>query len=152
MATRNDSLEFAERTRKNLDFILAASSRGEDVHPITQLIGAMLGLIVFPWEGQVRGRFASLSLQELEADGWPHWNIELGQCTTLDDMVRLLRNAVAHGHVRFSSDGRILDEVSVRFESRKPSSKKPDFAASVSCRDLYGFCTHFTDLVGNVLG
>jgi hypothetical protein len=35
MATHNDSLEFAKRARKNLDSILAANSRGEDVHPAT---------------------------------------------------------------------------------------------------------------------
>jgi len=47
---RNGTQQFAHRSMKNLDFMIAAAEDGEDVHPITATVGALLALMVFPWE------------------------------------------------------------------------------------------------------
>ena len=53
MSSRNDTLEFAIRTLKNLTFITEAAAAGFDVHPVTQLTNCLLGLVVFPWEQEL---------------------------------------------------------------------------------------------------
>jgi hypothetical protein len=47
---RNGANEFARRSMKNLAFIVEASRSEADVHPVTQAVGALLGIVVFPWE------------------------------------------------------------------------------------------------------
>lgn len=49
-ATRQDALEFASRTLKNLQFLESAREAGADVHVVTQLVNSLLGFVVFPLE------------------------------------------------------------------------------------------------------
>ena len=70
-ASRNDSLGFAERTRENLEFILEASRRGQDVHAVTQLVNSMLGLVCFPWETLVLDQAKQVPFDTLLKDDWP---------------------------------------------------------------------------------
>lgn len=64
-ASRNDALEFARRTQKNLNHIEVAFNSGEDVHLVTQLANSFLGLIVFPWERNLVEQLKGQSLDEL---------------------------------------------------------------------------------------
>src|ERR1041384_2880455 len=98
LASRNDSLGFAERTRKNLAFIRMAAQHGQDVHIVTQLVNSMLGLLVFPWEEGVFSQAKQITFDTLVNDRWPSCKITTGTCATLYDLLRHLRNAVAHGH------------------------------------------------------
>lgn len=81
--SRNDTLGFAHRTRKNLDYIERAYAAGDDVHVVTQLALSLLGLIVYPKERKLVERVKTLKLNELQAKGWPTWRIELGKSETL---------------------------------------------------------------------
>ena len=116
-ASRNETIGFAERTRKNLLFIEHAFRQGEDVHVITQLVTSLLGLVVFPWERGFQEQAKALRLCDLAAKGWPQWAMTGQPCETLGTLIRVLRHAIAHGNVKFSSDSRIIDEVSVEFEN-----------------------------------
>jgi hypothetical protein len=62
---RNTIEGFAERTRKNLRFIVAAYDGGQDVHTVTQLINSLLGLIVYPYEFYGLERFDKLPLSKV---------------------------------------------------------------------------------------
>src|SRR5262245_42778277 len=101
-ATRNDAIEFAARTLKNLDFIEGAFNDGEDVHVVTHLGNSLLGLIVFTVEKEFVRFILNQKLDDLAAQGWPMWTIELGTCDTLGELVYHLRNAIAHGRLSFS--------------------------------------------------
>ena len=52
---RNGTEVFALRTQKNLEHIAKAAMSGEDVHPVTQAITSLLGVVVFPWIGTITG-------------------------------------------------------------------------------------------------
>ena len=75
--TRNEAVEFARRTKVNLEFIEQAKDRGERVHEVTQLALSLLGLIVFPKEQLLLDEIDSISLDDLTAEGWPKWQMTL---------------------------------------------------------------------------
>jgi len=151
-ASRNHTLGFAERTRKNLEYIEAAFSRGEDVHVVTQLVTSLLGLVVFPWEKKFGEYVYTLKLDQLATKGWPQWQMVGRDCETLGQLLRLLRNAVAHGNLVFSSDSRHIEEVTVELENYPTNGASPDWLASIPATELRSFCYRFVDLVDQVVG
>ncbi len=151
-ASRNDSLGFAERTRENLEFILEASSRGQHVHAVTQLVNSMLGLVCFPWETVVLDRAKQVPFDTLPKDGWPQFNLTLGKCDTLHDLLWHLRNAVAHGHMTYSSDSLNPNEVEIRFEDQKTKNSPVNWVASLRADDLKEFCHRFAKFVDDTIG
>lgn len=151
-ATRNSAIEFARRTRKNLNFLSDASLEGKDVHVVTQLATSLLGLIVFPWEKLFVEQIKALRLDTLTANGWPTWSISLGACDTLGDLVWHLRNAVAHGRLSFSSDSLVIEEVSIIVEDCPRKSSPPNWRAEINGQDLKTFCYMFIDLIEETIG
>ncbi|MDC7713044.1 HEPN family nuclease [Vogesella sp. LYT5W] len=150
--SRNDTLGFAHRTRKNLEHIEHAYKNGHDVHVVTQLVLSLLGLIVYPNERKLVERVNTLTLSELKDQGWPSWKIELGSPETLNQLIKMLRNAVAHGRIHFSSDDRVLDHVSIQFEDYDPRSKIVTWRATITSNDLEKFCQNFIKLIENEIG
>jgi hypothetical protein len=75
--TRNEAIEFARRTKINLEFIERAKDRGERVHEVTQLALSLLGLIVFPKEQLLLDKIDRIPLDDLTAQGWPKWQMTL---------------------------------------------------------------------------
>jgi hypothetical protein len=151
-ASRNDSLGFAARTRENLEFVLDASSRGQHVHAVTQLVNSMLGLVCFPWEALVLDQAKQLPFETLPQDGWPKFVVTLGKCNTLHDLLRHLRNAVAHGHMTYSSDSLNPNEVEIRFEDRPNKHSPVNWVASLRADDLKEFCHRFSKFVDDTIG
>lgn len=145
LPSRNTALGFAARTRKNLEFVEAGFKRGEDVHWVTQLAISLLGLIVFPFAAALPARVADLRLEDLESQGWPHWEVSLGDCATLGELVYHLRNAVAHGHLRFSSDDRVLSAVAIEAEDFKPGTQAAYWRVRIRGDELRAFCFRFID-------
>jgi hypothetical protein len=153
--TRNTTEEFARRVRKNLHFITRKRSEGEDVHEVTQLVTSLLGLIVFPWEDGALSELESLSLSNLEQQGWPHWDIildEKGDTNTLGKLIWHLRNAASHRRLTFSSDDPEMSKVEIQFEDAPQQNAPPNWRAKINSGDLKVFCDRFTarleDLVG----
>lgn len=152
IASRNDPLGFADRTRKNLEALETAASRGADVHLVTQVTTSLLGLVAFPWEKKVSAHINAQSLTTLIAAGWPVWAFLLGGCHTLGDLARCLRNAIAHGRFAFSSESRVLKDVEVTFEDWKPNAKAAHWRASIRADHLREFCVRFIDLIRTSTG
>src|ERR1700676_3367075 len=89
---RNGTSVFAERTIKNLDFIVDCEAVGEDVHPITQTISALLGVVVFPWEREALKKVSAYALSDLYVTGWPQWTMsDSGSVVNLEGLIRNLR-------------------------------------------------------------
>jgi hypothetical protein len=151
-ASRNDSLGFAERTRENLEFILEASRQGQHVQVVTQLVNSMLGLVVFPWEALVLDRAKQVPFNTLAGDGWPRFHVTLGKCDTLYDLLWHLRNAVAHGHMTYSSDSLIPNDVEIRFEDRKNKTTPVNWVALLRAEDVKEFCRRFAKFVDDTIG
>ena len=150
--SRNDALGFAARTRKNLEHIVRGFNTGEDVHVVTQLVNSLLGLVVFLHERKIVESIATMRLDELERRGWPRIVVTKGECLTLGALVYHLRNAVAHGLIKFSSDSRFMAEVTITIEDRKPRQPQSYWGATMSASDLREFCFRLADLVNEVIG
>jgi hypothetical protein len=93
---------------KNLQFILDVGG-GADVHPVTQTISALLGIVVFPWEKSAFHAVKKKRLAVARSEGWPAWTmsgprIDSNKVKTIGNLLELLRNSVAHGKVTFDSD------------------------------------------------
>jgi hypothetical protein len=96
--------DFARRTLHNLDRIKQAEDEGEvNVYPVTQLWNSLLGLIVLPRERD-GDRIPKMPISDLWAGGRPLVTERKGASRTLRQLVTSLRNAVAHGGVKFDPD------------------------------------------------
>jgi hypothetical protein len=146
LPSRNDSLGFALRTRRNLEYVLAAPDLGE-VHVVTQLVNSLLGLVIFPWQATLDTRIASLSLEELADDEWPQWKFEISYPYSLGDLIQCLRRAAAHRNVHFSTDARELKDVVVTFWNKpNDTSKTVLWKGEIRADALLAFCLRFTQL------
>ena len=149
--SRNESSGFARRTLKNLEYIEEARRAGQDVHVVTQRVLSLLGLIVFPWEQGFGASIKSLNLNRLVEEGWPRWDILAGRATTLGDLVRHLRNAVAHRRLWFSSEDRDPQGVTIEFADAKTQNGPCNWRAKISADHLQTFCIRFIKRVNDVV-
>jgi hypothetical protein len=97
--------DFAERTKRNLDNIRKAlqNESQAQVCEVTQLLNSMLGLLLFPPQ-QYFETIPKIPLSDLEAKGWPKIKQSPDfpeKVSTLDRLMRYLRNAVAHFNMKF---------------------------------------------------
>jgi hypothetical protein len=164
--SRNEAIGVVQRNRKNLVHMRNARRRGENVHEVTNLVNCLLGMVVFPWERHVLEDMQETRMDSLVADGWPKWKITLDNYThktdTLGRLVEHLRNASAHGRVRFDGVGKGSGRLSA--DSSEPSQvvviveDLPDGAeairweAQIGGDDLYSFCLRLADYVEDRLG
>lgn len=91
--------DMMRRTIENLEFI-EREARPSGPFEVTQLINSFLGALAHPWE-QLG---AELNEMPLDAAGWPPIRKEPDSDddpSSLGDLVRHLRNAVAHGNIEF---------------------------------------------------
>jgi hypothetical protein len=98
--------DFALRTRKNLRAIDELHSKGADVFEVTQLVNSTLGLLVFPQQRYVES-IPEIPLDKLQQMGWPvpHTRRGFAQVAHLRELIRYLRNAIAHCNIKFLEDG-----------------------------------------------
>ena len=162
MISRNEALGIVERTRKNLVHMRDARQSGADVHEVTHLFNSLLGLIVIPWERELkRVDVLDIALDALFDQGWPRIDPLPDEypvkTETLKVLVKHLRNAVAHGRFRFEGVG------SNSANSREPSEVKVvvcdqmtlretkevvRWRAEIGGEDLYRFCDRFIEYIG----
>lgn len=150
--SRNHALTFAQRTRENLLYVKKAYDDGEGVHVVTQLAISLLGLVVFLREKKFDESVRGKGLDFLESQGWPKWQVSLGACNNLGDLVYHLRNAVAHGHIDFDSDSRNIKDVAIEVADYKPNSAVPYWRARIGASDLRAFCFRFLELLEDEIG
>jgi len=141
MITRNDPLGFASFAWKNFEFIEQAAEHNDEIHPVTQLALALLGLIVFQHEKNRKQFDARVRGKRIVDLNWPLWNVS-EPSTTLGQFVKQLRHAVAHGGVQFSSNSHVLTEVEITFHD--PQS---NWTGSIRASELREFCYQFKTLL-----
>ena len=121
--------DFARRTLANLNALKSMRDQNPEVqfYEVTNLINSMLGLLIFPQQAFV-DNIPLTPLSELEATGWPIPRLtgKFAQVQNLNQLVRYLRNAIAHCNVKFMAGDRdqIVGLVVWNNDTRKLGSPK----------------------------
>jgi len=138
--------DFAERTRKNLRAIEHLLADGEEVYEVTQLVNSMLGLLVFPREEFI-DRIPETSLIDLKRKGWPIPKVRSGfpQISNLKELVRYLRNAIAHFNIEFIGDGTNQIRLLRVWNINRMGAKT--WEADLGLSDIRGIAERFTGLL-----
>jgi hypothetical protein len=141
-------IDFARRTRSNLEFIEAAEKRGEAVFEVTQLANSLLGLLVFPREHYMRS-IPDTPLPNLVKMGWPDIRTTLGQLPqdTLRQLMRMLRNSIAHCNVEFVADQDSRITGIVVWNTNKDGHRT--WQAELTIDDLRAIAFKFVELIEN---
>lgn len=98
-------IDFARRTRENLEYIEQAHANGAKVYEVTQLCNSLLGLLVFPREYYMQS-IPETPLGDLVEQGWPDIRTTHGELPQDDlrSLMQMLRNSIAHCNVEFCAD------------------------------------------------
>jgi len=139
--------DFAERTRTSLRAIEKLRTDGKDVYETTQLINSTLGLLVFPQQEYVN-QIPRIPLEKLEQEGWPIPRVQgnFEQVSDLNQLIRYLRNAIAHFNIKFIGDAH--NEIHIlRVWNVDPRSRRKTWEAELSVDDLRKIANRFTDLL-----
>lgn len=119
------TLEIAQRTRKNLEFIYAARQQGKDVEEFTQLVNSMLGMVISLREDYFKG--SHITWQDVKAMGLANWtpvlkiagktssntSPNLQQINSFSQLITKLRHAFAHNCFELVSDNNLITGVKV---------------------------------------
>ena len=166
MISRNEAMGIVERTQKNLLYMRDARKSGKDIHEVTHLFNSLLGLIIIPWERELKGvKVLDITMEALYDQGWPNMDPLIDEypdkTETLKVLVRHLRNAVAHGRFRFegigshSADSRQPSEVKVIVCDQRTlwkPKKVVRWKAEIGGEDLYEFCDRFIQYIKDRVG
>ena len=146
--SRNGAAHFAVLTRKNLEYMERARTNSkEDVHIVTQIVSSLIGLVVFPVERGFLKTVRKEKLMSLVNQGWPKWNETKGRSKNLAELLRHLRNAIAHGHLVFCSDDPDPQMVNIVFEDWKDGAVEPYWRADIFASQLLAFCLKLVDTI-----
>lgn len=126
----------------NLDFIIEAHDKNS-VHVITQSILSLLGLVVFPWERSAIDAVKKKKLPVLSSQGWPKWEMTGKNVVSLGDLIKRLRDSVAHGKVVFDADSSEPAEVVVKFMTYPKHQTTADWSGQIRGDHLIQFCKKF---------
>ncbi len=118
--------EFIARTQKNLIAIECLKEKGVEVYEVTQLLNSMLGLLIFPKERRLYEKIQPKSWDTMVEEGWPLPSGDNAHVSDLEELIRHMRNAVAHCKFNLTTDH---DEIS-----------------SIEFRDIPSFCTGVYDV------
>jgi hypothetical protein len=137
--SRTLSSGLAQRTLKNLDFIIKNASSTE-VHPVTQVVNSLLGLLVFPVEKEAKFHAALpqvkfnnpsdlLGIRGALIQCLPVASLQVtkfDRCKSLSEFFKKVRNAISHKHLEFCGpdpDSRILADVNITLRDCKSQGK-----------------------------
>ncbi len=112
--------EFISRTEKNLRAIEKLSQEGESVYEVTQLINSLLGLLVYPRE-RFFETIPEITWETMIKQGWPLPSGEKAQVSDLKQLIRYMRNAVAHFNIELITDENEIE--GIRFKNYPPPAK-----------------------------
>jgi hypothetical protein len=139
-------LDIMRRTMRNLAFIEQhASSDGP--FEVTQLINSFLGALAHPWES-LKSELNSISIADAKSRGWPIPQEEKAADqapTTLGDVMRLLRNGLAHGNISFVPGGQ-GQIAALRIENRNVKGRRT-WGVIITPENMKQFLERFVALV-----
>lgn len=138
--------DIMRRTMFNLRLIeQQATTSGP--YEVTQLINSFLGALAHPWE-RFKKELRTHSIKSAECAGWPCIQKERPSDTNprhLGDLLRLMRNGIAHGNITFlpDQDGEIR---AIRLWNADPRSGRQTWGAIVNVEDMRQLLDRFVQL------
>jgi len=138
--------DFADRTKANLALVRNCAGHGDRSYEFTQLINSMLGLLVFPQQKYFK-QIPKTPLSDLQAQGWPHPLVtgSFQAPKDLHDLMRLLRNSIAHFNMQFITDQGTL--AGVRLWNTDPSTNKKTWQVEFTTEQLEDLTDRFLDML-----
>jgi hypothetical protein len=141
--------DFARRTEANLRAIRRLASEGDasSAFEVTQLVNSMLGLLVFPQQRYV-GRIPKTPIADLASSGWPIPAVvgNYPQVRDLRQLVRMLRNAIAHCNLKFEAGGGNEIEALIVWNT-EPRTGMVTWKARLAVADLDAITSKFAALL-----
>ena len=135
--------EFISRTEKNLRAIEKLSQEGESVYEVTQLINSLLGLLVYPRE-RFFETIPDITQETMINEGWPLPSGENAQVSGLKELIRYMRNAVAHFNIEFITDKNEIEGIRFKnYDFRDEGRKKPLWIGVYKLEPLKKFVNMF---------
>lgn len=137
--------DFAIRTKKNLAIIEQLQKNGSEAYETTQLVNSCLGLLVFPQQHFIK-RIPETSREKLIQEGWPVPKVtdQSRQVANLRELIRYLRNAIAHFNIQFLVDS----ENQIRLlRVWNTSCGRKTWEAELSVDDLKEICEKFSGML-----
>lgn len=137
--------ELMRRTMFNLRFI--QEKRGPNgPYEVTQLVNSFLGALAHPWEKYKR-ELAAIPLASAFENGWPRvspLDPSNEDPATLGDLIRLIRNGIAHGNIEFASDAN--GEISlIRIWNTLTGSRRRTWEAILTVHEMEAFLHKFVE-------
>jgi hypothetical protein len=149
MDYQNVVKDFAERTRKNLHLLrqLQQKDPDQEILEVTQLINSMLGLLVFPQQ-RYFNQIPQPPLSELKDQGWPIPQVvgDYPQVSVLRELVRYLRNAVAHFNVEFTV-GENQQISGLKVWNYDPRRRRTTWKAELTLEQIEDITERFLDIL-----
>ncbi len=142
--------DFAKRTLANLDSLKVLRDQNPEVqfYEVTNLINSMLGLLIFPQQAFVN-EIPPTPLLELADQGWPIPRVigSFEQVQNLNQLIRYLRNAIAHCNVKFKAGDR--DEIIgiVVWNNDTRASPRKTWQAELSIEEIEQITRKFVALI-----
>jgi len=137
--------ELMRRTMFNLRFIQEKRSP-TGPYEVTQLVNSFLGALAHPWEKYKRD-LAAIPLSEAFENGWPRvapLDPSDENPVTLGDLIRLMRNGIAHGNIDFAPDAD--GEIGlIRIRNIHPRSCRRTWEAILTVREMEAFLYKFVE-------
>lgn len=139
--------DFANRTNHNLEVIKDCKHKGIEVYEVTQLINSMLGLLIFPKENYIKS-IPKKTTEELKSEGWviPEVVGNFPQVQDLQQLIRYLRNAIAHCNLNFLDDG-FNHITGIEVWNVPLNAKVENWKARLSIVELESITERFLDLI-----
>jgi len=137
--------DFAKRTKHNLSLIQEHHKKGNEAYEVTQLINSCLGLLVLPQQNFIRS-IPETPIDKLIDDGWiiPTVDGNYPQVKDLNELMRYMRNAIAHCNIEFISDSEDkLKSIKIWNKNRG----KTTWAATLGLKELESLLDKFIDLI-----
>jgi len=134
-----------ERSMENLRFI-EKHKMNNGPYEVTQLVNTFLGALAHPWE-ELKAEFGKKSVKDAEKEGWPKVERELPtdvEPKNLGDLIRLMRNAMAHGGITLLPDGDCEIE-EIQFANVDPRSGNRTWSTKLTIRDASVFLDKFVE-------
>ncbi|HOB54026.1 MAG TPA: HEPN family nuclease [Acidobacteriota bacterium] len=137
--------ELMRRTMFNLQFIQNHCGR-TGPYEVTQLVNSFLGALAHPWEKYQR-ELTAISLESAYENGWPQvapLDPFDENPVTLGDLIRLMRNGIAHGNIDFTPDAD--GEIGlIRIRNIHPRSRRQTWEAILTVKEMEAFLLKFVE-------
>jgi hypothetical protein len=142
--------DFAQRTKTNLETLRAfqLDRPDKEVFEVTQLVNLLLGLLVFP-EQEFITKIPETPIKELVETGRPVPQVygEFEQVENLKQLIRYLRNAVAHFNIKFTENERGQINGLIVWNYNHPREKIINWRAKLTLDDIEKLTDRFIELI-----